>query len=615
VEKQVLTTLNQVKEWFAFNDCSKLAFDTEVTSLKWDEMQIVGISFCNGESACYIDLYQNADTEIIQAFLSRKFKNDIKKLIAHNIPFDLKVLDNCLDFGFEYRIEVTNQIFCTQTAAHLINENEPKNLKYLAHKYLNIPENEIKQWEQVNSDFHSEEFYKYALNDPIWTWQLYKIFDKELRWQSLDDLFFKVEMPFQFVLRDLEINGVLVDQSRIIECKKELQKVLFDLKLKLINAAGLKYGIQCNLFDGSKEILTANLNSPKQLTNIITKRLGLEITEKTPGGKLSVGKLSMLKLKGKHEFIDLLDKYKKARKLYDAFVEPFPNHICKDGRVRTSFHNTVAVTGRLSSSNPNLQQLPKSNEPIDIRSCFVAPKGKKLIVTDYSGQELRGLAEVSEDENLIKAFEKGYDLHLRTANNIFNLAIPDSSLVSTHREYTKLKEKYDKERHIGKNGVNFPICYGKTTYGLALDFNISEEEAQKWINGFLNLYPDVRKAMAKTKKQVIYQKEVRHGLGRKRRFIDITNKAFRQAFNFLIQGLCSDILRIATVRLRQLFLDNPEWDAKLVLLVHDEVISEVKDQYVEIAAKRIKETMEGAYQMVVDLPVEIGIGQNYSESK
>jgi len=928
VEKEILKSLNDVKLWFATHDCSKLAFDTETTSLKWDDMQIVGISFCNGDSACYIDLIQfindsSSESFKIINFLQKKFKYDIKKLIAHNMPFDLKVLSKLPIMNNGYIsdkgiVEVTNRIFCTQTAAHLINENQSKKLKYLAYKYLNIPQNEIKEWEQVNSDYHSEEFYKYALNDAIWTWQLYEIFNKELVWQGLDKLFFEIEMPFQFVLRDLEIKGVLVDQDRIVECKKELQKVLFDLKLKLVKAAGLKYGIQCNLFDDSKEILTANLNSPKQLVDIIAKRLGLEITEKTPGGKLSVGKLSMLKLKGKHEFIDLLDKYKKARKLYDAFVEPFPNHICKDGRVRTSFHNTVAVTGRLSSSGPNLQQLPKSSEPIDLRSCFIAPKGKKLIVADYcfdketevltkkgwikfpdlpknvqiaqwfngkityakplayqrkwfygnmvqikgdrqidlcmtpnhrcllinkksgelhlklandypvgshlsqiqsglwqgskqesfpflqvvaaiqadgkvrkndyivwlkkerkierlrklllkagipfmeqhcnkkvaghafkikkelkflnylsedktfdrenliklesedrnifldelefwdgcrkqhlycstnlknceivqelavlterranlviryrsdrkpcgqvtlnkktstyiktiqkefipyndltycvtmpastvivrrngkvsvtgnSGQELRGLAEVSKDGNLIQAFEKGYDLHLRTANNIFNLGISDSRMVDNHPDYKELRKKYDKERHIGKNGVNFPIVYGKTAYGLSLDFNISIAKAQKWLDGFLDLYPNVRKAMTETKQEVIRRKEVRTLFGRKRRFTDITNKSFRQAFNVKIQSYCADLMRLVAAKLLELCKGNPKWGLKIILLIHDEFVFECNDKYVKKAILQIKDVMENAVKICVDLPVDINYGQNYSETK
>lgn len=610
MEKEILTTLNQAKYWFATRDCSKLAFDTELTNIKWDDMQIVGISFCNGESACYIDLYENPEYLNIVRFLQRKFKFDIKKLIAHNIPFDLKVIYQQL-----FVFLVTDQIFCTQTAAHLINENEPKGLKYLAHKYLNIPLKDIKKWDEVNSDYHSEEFYKYALNDVIWTWQLHEIFDKELVWQGLDKLFFDIEMPFQFVLRDLAIDGVLVDQNKIADFNKELQQIIFDLQLKMVKSAGLKYGIQCNLFDGSKEILTKNFNSSNQLVDIITKNIGLDITEETPTGKLSVGKLSMLKLKGKHEFIDLLDKYKKAKKLLNGFIEPLPDYICKDGRVRTSFNNTVAVTGRLSSSKPNLQQLPKSNKPIDFRSCFIAPKGKQLIVADYIGQELRVLAEVSKDENLIKAFENNYDLHLRTANNIFQLNIPDSYLVDSYIGYKELRKKFDEQRDIGKNGVNYPIVYGKTDRGLALDFNISVEKAQKWLAGFHNLYPDVKKAMNQTKGEVIYQKGVRHGLGRKRRFIDISNKAFRQAFNFMIQGFCADLFRLAAIKVRELSLKNLDWGLKLVLLVHDEIVMECNERYVKRAIPKIKEAMEGAVKICVDLPVDIGVGGNYSEAK
>jgi len=608
MKKSTLHTKLDVECWFLWKQ-GKFSFDTEVTSLRYTEMDIVGMSFCDGKEACYIDLWQNPEKEEILERLREIFDLNIKKLVMHSVKFDLKVLKK---FGFEF---VTKDIFCTQTAKHLLDENSKNGLKFLAEKELGVKE--VLKWEDVKDDFKCQKFYDYAINDSIWTWQLHKIYDKELRWQNLDNLFFDIEMSFQWVLRDLEINGVLVDVEKMAVMEKQLKQMIFDWKIKLLDFAGLKYGIQIHLFCGDKEIISANLNSTKQLIDIIQNKLGLKITEMTDGGKPSVGKKSLEKLKGKHGFIDLLIKFKKAVKMHDSFASTFPSFVESDGRIRTSFNNCVTVTGRLSSSDPNLQQLPKkkSDFPIDFRSCFIAPKGKKLIVIDFSGQELRVCGHVTQDKNMLNAFNNKIDLHLLFSNKLFDLGIIKDALRETHLDYESLKTKYKEQRDIAKNGVSFPLIYGSTAYGISTSLNIPEETAQKYIDEFFDLYPNVKKTIDECYKRVKTQKYVRSGAGRKRRFIEFTNKAVRQAFNFLIQGYCADLLRIATVEVRKYIRENSNTGLKLIMLVHDELVLECDDEYVDKTVPELKQIIEDSVRLSVNLPVEIGVGDNYSEAK
>jgi len=321
-------------------------------------------------------------------------------------------------------------------------------------------------------------------------------------------------------------------------------------------------------------------------------------------------------LAGQHPFIDLMQEYKKYVKLMTAFIVPVNEFIDFDGRIRPNFHNTVAKTGRLSCSRPNLQQLPRREEEsaINYRDCFVAPKGKKLIVADFSGQELRMLAEVSKDRRLIDAFKNNYDLHLVTANKLFNLDLGTEALTEGSEKHRESRTQYSEERYKAKNGANFPIIYGSTAWGISRTLGISEEEAQGYIDGFFELYPDVKKKIKETQKIVRSQKWVRNKTGRKRRFEGyVTKRVLRQAFNFLIQGISADHTKAAAVVARELCSYEPKAEAKVILLVHDELVLEVNEDYAEALVPFLKEKMEQAYKIVVPLPVSIKIGQTYGK--
>jgi len=613
VEREYITAYSQFVLWVRAIRSNKMALDTETTDLSYCKLDLRGFSLCDGERACYVNVWENPERNAILELLKDCLENHpaFQKLIFHGAPFDLKVLHK---IGCR---KITPDIFCTMTAAHLINENLPVGLKYLARKYLN--QTNTKTYEQASRrGFDTPEFIEYATNDAIWTWQLHEIFNKKLYQQKLDKLFYEIEMPFQFVLMDLAINGVLFDLDEIDKLSVKVSRDITYMEYKLRDLAGIKYQTQNLFFSDEKEIMSGvNMRSSKDLVNIIQHKLGLTIDELTESGNPSVGKASLLKLKGQHKFIDLLKQYKIATKLSQGFLEPFPGYVDIDGRVHAGFHNCVARTGRLSCSKPNLQQSPKEQAeyPVDFRGTIIAPEGKTLLVCDYSGQELRVLTQVSKDKNLINAFNKDKDIHLETANKSFNLGIPDEELYTQHPKYNAHKKKHKVVRDKSKNCVVFPIIYGTTAYGASKSLGVTEEVAQGYIDDFLNLYPDVRKAIERCSNFLKAYKYVYTLSGRRRRLYDLTPKAYRQAFNFLIQGYSADMTRCAATNVRNLGLSHPEWELKLVLIVHDELVLEIKDEFVEVAICDVKEAMESAVEMVIPLVVEIGIGKKYSDAK
>ena len=617
MNQKFFTTLSDFQQWVeqlqAQGTFSKVAFDTELEEgLNWDRMKLQGISFCNGEEACYFDVTQ-LEFEPVRIYLKTVFKS-LSKLIGHNLPYDLKVLQR---FDIIHSSEVTKQVFDTMTAAHLINENGPKGLKDLVLIYGIAKSCEIIKWKDINKyPPSSEQFYNYAINDAIWTWQLHEILGSKLKQQNLLDLFFKIEMPFLFVLVEIESNGIILDLSKIQDLRYKMSKLKIDYEIKMLNLLKLKHIIQYNFFGSPEYLSPVNFNSSPQLIKIIEK-FGLTLTLKTEADNKSVNKESLLSLSGQHPFIDLLREYRAVEKLLNGFLNTLPNHICFDGRIRASFNNTGTVTGRLSSSNPNLQQIPKNKKSVgaNIRECFVASSGKKLVVGDYSGQELRVLTEVTKDPGLIECFMKGRDLHLTTANKIFKLKIPDSCLFDSHSEYESYKSKYKDARHKAKNKVVFPIIYGTTPYGVSKSFNISEEKAKTYIDGFFSLYPKVKTAIFETIKQIKTYGFVKNLVNRRRRFTEINGYAIRQAFNFRIQGFSSDMIRLASIRILDEIHKHPNWGMNFLLIVHDEVVLEVDEQFAEETKKLVKHCMETAVKFCIPIVADVGEGSDYATAK
>ncbi len=624
MDKTFITNEYQLQDWAFDNDLTKVAYDCETTSLDYCDMDILGMSFCNGKRACYIDL-DVEEREKMLSFLEWIFRTKIQKLIAHNIQFDMQVLHK---IGIR---EHTEDIFCTQVAAHLLDELQPTGLKDLAVKYLGVPYDKVKKWKDITKDHHSQEFYDYGINDSIWCWQLMELFYPSMQREKLHYLFFKIEMPFQFCLRDLHINGVEVDTVALQAIEDKVFPIQIETEDILLEMIGKQPQLQKGFWkDCDTRESPVNFNSNKQVIPILLNKYGVKLNELTDSGNkrvregLPVGddyyKLDGVIMRGLYnscEFVRLIHKYRMAKDLKDKFTKPMKEAISSDGRCRTSFNDCIASTGRLSSSGPNLQNLRKMNKVLDVecREVFVAPKGKVLIVGDYSGQELRLLAEETQDPTLLTAFHKEMDLHLVTANLLFDLGLTDGQMIKGSSGFDEIVEQYKDERHKGKNGFNFPVVYGSTEIGIARNLNIDVKEAKRLLEKFLDEYPGIKESIRQCTELVKHRGWVRHMFGRKRRFEKPSNKAFRQAFNFLVQGAAADQLRKGMNNVRQVILAHPAWEMKMVLTCHDEILLEVKTKYKKQAMKAVKEAMESAVKLSIPMIVDMSSGKTYSEAK
>ena len=483
------------------------------------------------------------------------------------------------------------KIFDTLTASHLLNENLPENgLKYLAEHVLKVPKEEIKKYGEVTPG--TPEFFEYGMNDAIWTYQLYKVFSPQIEKEGLHHLMYDIEMPFQKALMWLQINGVRADVSAAKQTAYEVQHLYYEIENELLNIFGGTYEV--GITPRSRIAYcrpSINFNSSDQVVPLI-EGLGFEIYERSKKvKKKSWNKQSKKRLEGKHPAIDLLIKLGKVEKLLSTFLTPFESFVQKDGRIRCSFHNTICVTGRLSCSSPNIEQLPKNNDIANIRNLFVAEPGNVLIVADYSGQEVRIMAQESNDITFKSALIDGLDLHQVTAD-----------AVGVSRDDAK--------------GIVFGTAYGKSAYGFAKDFNCSEKEAQNFIDKFLNKYPGLKRAIEKTKEQVYKHGFVKNMSGRKRRFPDFhklnkwgKERCYRQAFNFKIQSYGADVIKVAA----GLIVLN--LNLKLVNIVHDEIVVECKRDYVEEGMKYINECMVKALPIFLKWDIDMACAERYGDCK
>ena len=586
----VLKSLKEVKSFCDNFNFNIFSFDTETTGLIYTVLEIEGISICDGNTSCYIDLINNRETWKILSYLKSKFENaDI--LVAHNVVFDLKVL-------YKYGIKPNCNLYDTMIADHLIDENRRHGLKVLAKEFLKV--DTIKYEEAEKAGHQSKLFYEYAENDAVWTWELMKLQMPVLKKNNLLKLFTEIEMPYQYCLLEMVITGILIDIERVKKTTMELKIAHETITKELYDELKEPYEYQKDLLGNLVLKGRINFSSPMQLSEILFKRLKLDIVEKTPTGNPSVGKLTIAKYKKSNKFVKILNKYKIISKLLSGFFEPMPKFIELDNRIRPSFIDIGTTTGRLSCRSPNLQQLPKANKefPVETRACFIVPEGYTMVTCDYSGQELRVLAQITQAKNMIKAFHSGKDFHQETA---------DAFKV----DRTKAK------------AINFGIAYGKTAHGFALDWNCSEKEAQEYLDKYFINFPEVKKAMEDNFK-FIQRKGYNVTLtGRRRHYKKIKKKnwegypkkVFRQGFNFLIQGYSADMIRMASIATYNTSKLFPEWGLTQVASVHDENIYQIKTQYLQEACDRIQQDFENVVELCVLLKSDIGIGANYAEAK
>ena len=577
------------------NLCAQKAvcFDTETTSLNEIEAELVGISFSYKKGlAYYVPFSENKEETLQKLKILAPFfeKEDVVK-IAHNFKYDFKVLQ-------KYEVKIKGNLFDTMIAHYLLNPDGRHGMDYLSEMYLDyIPvsiESIIGKKGKDQGNFRDVELAeqtRYAAEDADVTFQLYELFAPQLKIESLEDLFYKVEMPLMLVLAKMELEGISIDKNWLEKESIDLEKDLRKLETKIFEMSGEEF----------------NMNSPKQLGEVLFDKMKLdEKAKKTKTGQYKTGEDVLQKLAHEHEIIQYILQYRTYQKLKSTYVDALPTQIEeKTNRVHTNFSQTTAATGRLSSLNPNLQNIPiRTERGQQIRGAFVANEGFELISADYSQIELRLIAEISGEEVMIKAFQNGEDIHTSTAAKLYD--IPIEEVTKTQRGNAKT--------------VNFGIIYGQGAFGLAEQTGLSRKEAKEMIENYFATYPQLKIYMASQLESAKEMGYVSTILGRKRHLKDINSNNFvvrgqaeRNAVNAPIQGSAADVIKIAMINIDKK-LTEENLKTKMLLQVHDELIFEVPENEVERMKTLIKTEMETAVETKVPLLVEVGVGKNWLEA-
>lgn len=570
-----------------------VCFDTETTSLNELEAKLIGMSFCYKKGlAYYVPMSNNQEEAQKTVELFRSFFEDQNVLkIAHNLKYDYKVLKN-------YNIEVEGKLFDTMVAHYLLNPDGRHGMDYLSEMYLDYKPVSIESLigkkgknQRTLRDVDVQTQTDYAAEDADVTFQLYELFAPQLAKENLEDLFYNVEMPLMKVLAKIELTGVKLDNNWLAQESKDLENDLKILESKIFELSGEEF----------------NMNSPKQLGEILFEKMQLDPkAKKTKTGQYATSEDVLQKLSSKHEIIPQILEYRTLQKLKSTYVDALPGQIDKkDDRVHTNFSQTTAATGRLASVNPNLQNIPiRTLRGQQIRGAFVSDEGKKIISADYSQIELRLIAEISGEQNMIKAFQNGEDIHASTAAKLFNIPLED---------VTKIQRSQAKT-------VNFGIIYGQGAFALAEQTGLSRTEAKKMIDSYYETYPRLKEYMAEQVKKAQDFGYVETILGRKRHLKDINSSNFvvkahaeRNAVNAPIQGSAADIIKLAMIKIDS-ELETQNLQTKMLLQVHDELLFESPLEELETAKALIKKEMESAFPTNVPLLVEVGVGDNWLEA-
>ena len=577
------------------NSSSIFALDMETTSLHPVEAETVGISFAFKEhEACYIPLthrYLGVPEQLDKAMVFKKLKpileNPNIKKVGQNIKYDLIVLQSEGVFlqGIEFDTMLASYVLDPSRRGHGLDDLA---LELLGHKTITYKEVAGTGAKQIGFDeVEVERATEYAAEDSDITWRLYKNLQPKLT-DELLELFNDIEMPLLEVLAEMEVNGIFVDKHHLADLSKMINKEMQKCEISIYSLAGEEF----------------NINSPKQLAVILFEKLKLPVVKKTKTG-YSTDVSVLEELASQHELPDKIYNYRQLQKLKSTYVDALPKEINrKTGRVHTSFNQTVAATGRLSSSDPNLQNIPIRTEMgQEIRKAFIAEDGNLMLSADYSQIELRILAHLSDDETLIQAFQKGEDIHSRTAAEIFGTSL----------------DAVDKDARRMAKAVNFGIIYGLSAFGLSRQLKISMQEAKKFIDQYFALYPRIKifmdGAIAKARElgfttTIMNRKRYLPDIGSKNR--QVREAAERIAINSPIQGSAADLIKVAMINLSRQ-MKHKKLQSKMILQVHDELLFECPPAEKEEMHDLVKQEMEGVYQFSVPLIVDMGWGHNWNE--
>ncbi|MCJ7450007.1 MAG: DNA polymerase I [Bacteroidales bacterium] len=572
----------------------EICFDTETTGINALESEIVALALSWEKGSGYLVSFPESrdETKKLLEIIRPLLENpDILK-IGQNLKFDIQVLAN-------YGIEVRGPLFDTMIAHYLLEPDMRHNMNLLSEVYLSYSpvhiESLIGEKGQAQKNMRAvpaEKLKEYAVEDADVTLQLKNLFEPRIKKEGLSDLALRIEMPLIRVLADMERNGVILNQEDLKEITADLRDDIITLEKEIYELAGTEF----------------NISSPKQLGDILFVRLKLDDKARITKTKQFVTNEEILqRLTSKHPIVDKVLEYRGLKKLLSTYVEALPQLISKTtGRIHTSFNQAVAATGRLSSNNPNLQNIPvKDERGREIRKAFIPAKGHIFFSADYSQIELRLMAHLSKDKSMIADFLSGNDIHAATASKIFGVEI----------------QNVTKEMRSRAKTANFGIIYGISSFGLSERLTIGRKEAKELIDGYFSSYPGVKAYMDESIRKARDKGFVTTMFGRRRYLRDIHSRnqvvrgnAERNAINAPIQGSAADIIKIAMVRIHDR-LKSEKFRSKMILQVHDELIFEVVDSELEKIKDMVLFEMSNAARLDVPLKVDWGTGKNWLETK
>ncbi|MBR0180226.1 MAG: DNA polymerase I [Prevotella sp.] len=583
--------LEKLRDYFLTNEI--LSLDTETTSTSAIDAELVGLSFAVKEfEAFYVPIPAERENALrIVNIFKEVYENEKILKVGQNLKYDLEVLRN-------YGIELKGPMWDTMIAHYLIQPELRHNMDYMAEIYLNYQTIHIDELigprgkgQKSMRDLLPSQVYEYAAEDADITLRLKNKLEPELKKFECENLFYNIEMPLMPVLAEMEMNGVCLDTESLKETSEILTKRMLDIEKRIYELAGEQF----------------NIASPKQVGDILFEKLKIvEKAKKTKTGQYVTSEEVLQQLKNKHEIVADILEHRGLKKLLGTYIDALPSLINKrTGHIHTSFNQTITATGRLSSSDPNLQNIPiRGEDGKEIRKAFVPEPGCLFFSADYSQIELRVMAHLSQDENMIRVFSEGKDLHAATAANIYKKPIEEV----TRDERTKSKR------------ANFGIIYGITVFGLAERLDIPREEAKMLIDGYFATFPQVHDYMEKSKEIARQKGYVTTLFGRRRYLPDINSHnatvrgfAERNAINAPIQGTAADIIKVAMINIFNRFKAEGI-KSKMILQVHDELNFSVLPEEKEKVEKIVLEEMQRAIDLKVPLVADSGFGNNWLEA-
>ena len=598
---ETILTHEALDEWITkIKQAELIAVDTETTSLNYMQAEVVGISFAvaPGEAAYvpvahnYPDAPDQLDRNEVLAKLKPILEDSTVLKVGQHIKYDKNVLAN-------YHIELNGVVFDTMLESYVLNSTATRHdmdslaQAYLNHNTIHFEDIAGKGAKQLTFDLIPiEQASPYAAEDADITLRLHLAISQKLNQEvTLSSVFKEIEMPLVDVLASMEQTGVLIDSQQLKQQSQQLASRIIELEKEVHELAGEPF----------------NLGSTKQLQHILFEKMELPIVKKTPKGAPSTSEEVLTELAMDYELPRLIMEFRGLTKLKNTYTDKLPQMIDpRTGRVHTSYHQAVTATGRLSSTDPNLQNIPIRNEEgRKVRQAFIPRPGYKIVAADYSQIELRIMAHLSKDEGLLNAFNEGKDIHKATAAEVFGVSLDE---VTT-------------EQRRSAKAINFGLIYGMSAFGLSRQLSIPRGEAQDYMNVYFERYPGVLQYMEDTRALVKDKGYVETVFGRRLYLPEIKSSngarrkgAERAAINAPMQGTAADIIKKAMVNVYHWINDKAADDVSMVMQVHDELVFEIKEQNVQSRCNEIKQLMEEAVSLTVPLLVEVGVGVNWDEA-